>query len=191
MISFTPIGVVHNDINKMSTGNWADAESTIELDPDLVPGLQGLADFSHVVVVFHLDRIPPFDKAKQLLRQPRGMEHLAPVGVFAQRTKFRPNPIGVTPARLVSIKGNVITVAGLQLGALIAFALVTETVFAWPGVGQLFIQSVQFSDIPVMAAYLMLIGLLFVVINLVVDLLYFAVDPRLRGQGGAAKVGGH
>ena len=85
----------------------------------------------------------------------------------------------------------VITVAGLQLGALIAFALVTETVFAWPGVGQLFIQSVQFSDIPVMAAYLMLIGLLFVVINLVVDLLYFAVDPRLRGQGGAAKVGGH
>ena len=79
-----------------------------------MPGLQGLADFSHVVVVFHLDRIPPFDKAKQLLRQPRGMEHLAPVGVFAQRTKFRPNPIGVTPARLVSIKGNVLTVAGLD-----------------------------------------------------------------------------
>jgi len=85
----------------------------------------------------------------------------------------------------------VITVTGLQLGALIAFALVTETVFAWPGVGQLFIQSVQFSDIPVMAAYLMLIGLLFVLINLTVDLLYFVVDPRLRGQGGAARIGGH
>ena len=85
----------------------------------------------------------------------------------------------------------VITVTGLQLGALIAFALVTETVFAWPGVGQLFIQSVQFSDIPVMAAYLMLIGLLFVLINLTVDLLYFVVDPRLRAQGGAARVGGH
>jgi peptide/nickel transport system permease protein len=85
----------------------------------------------------------------------------------------------------------VITVTGLQLGALIAFAIVTETVFAWPGVGQLFIQSVQFSDIPVMAAYLMLIGLLFVLINLTVDLLYFVVDPRLRGQGGAARVGGH
>jgi peptide/nickel transport system permease protein len=81
----------------------------------------------------------------------------------------------------------VITVAGLQLGGLIAFAVVTETVFAWPGVGQLFIQSVQFSDIPVMAAYLMLIALLFVVINLMVDLLYFAVDPRLRGQVGAAR----
>jgi len=85
----------------------------------------------------------------------------------------------------------VITVAGLQLGGLIAFALVTETVFAWPGVGQLFLQSVQFSDIPVMAAYLMLIALLFVVINLVVDLLYFAVDPRLRGQGGTSSAGGH
>jgi peptide/nickel transport system permease protein len=85
----------------------------------------------------------------------------------------------------------VITVAGLQLGGLIAFALVTETVFAWPGVGQLFLQSVQFSDIPVMAAYLMLIALFFVVINLIVDLLYFAVDPRLRGQVGAARSGGH
>ena len=85
----------------------------------------------------------------------------------------------------------VITITGLQLGSLIAFSVVTETVFAWPGVGQLFIQSVQFSDIPVMAAYLMLIGLLFVLINLTVDLLYFVVDPRLRGQGGAARVGGH
>jgi peptide/nickel transport system permease protein len=85
----------------------------------------------------------------------------------------------------------VITVAGLQLGSLIAFAVVTETVFAWPGVGQLFIQSVQFSDIPVMAAYLLLIGLFFVLVNLIVDLLYFAVDPRLRSQGGSARVAGH
>ncbi len=114
MITFTPIGVVRNDIGKMSTGNWAGAESTIEMDPALAPGLQGLADFSHVVVVFHLDRIPPFDKAQQLLRQPRGMEHLPPVGVFAQRTKFRPNPIGVTPAKLISIVGNVLTVTGLD-----------------------------------------------------------------------------
>src|SRR6266851_949154 len=83
-----------------------------------------------------------------------------------------------------------ITLGLFQL-ALIAFAIVTETVFAWPGVGQLFIQSVQFSDIPVMAAYLLLIGLLFVLINLVVDLLYFAVDPRLRAEGGGARVAGH
>src|SRR5262245_22112838 len=74
----------------------------------------------------------------------------------------------------------VITIVGLQLGGIIAFAIVTETVFQWPGMGLLFIQSVYFADIPVMAAYLMLIGLFFVVINLVVDLLYYVVDPRLR-----------
>ena len=74
----------------------------------------------------------------------------------------------------------VITIVGLQLGAIIAFAIVTETVFQWPGMGLLFIQSVYFADIPVMAAYLCLIALVFVIINLVVDLLYYAVDPRLR-----------
>jgi peptide/nickel transport system permease protein len=79
----------------------------------------------------------------------------------------------------------VITVAGLQLGSIIAFAIVTETVFQWPGMGLLFIQSVSSADIPVMAAYLMLTSVIFVVINLVVDLLYYIVDPRLRtGRGG-------
>ena len=81
----------------------------------------------------------------------------------------------------------VITIAGLQIGGLIAFAIITETVFQWPGMGLLFIQAVSFADIPVMAAYLCLIALIFVVINLIVDLLYFAVDPRLRVE----KAGGH
>ncbi len=79
----------------------------------------------------------------------------------------------------------VMTITGLQLGGLIAFAIITETVFQWPGMGLLFIQAVTFADIPVMAAYLCLVALIFVVINLIVDLLYFAVDPRLRvGKGG-------
>ena len=81
----------------------------------------------------------------------------------------------------------VMTITGLQLGGLIAFAIITETVFQWPGMGLLFIQAVTFADIPVMAAYLCRIALIFVVINLVVDLLYFAVDPRLR----VGKAGGH
>jgi peptide/nickel transport system permease protein len=81
----------------------------------------------------------------------------------------------------------VMTITGLQLGGLIAFAIITETVFQWPGMGLLFIQAVTFADIPVMAAYLCLIALIFVVINLVVDLLYFAVDPRLR----VGNAGGH
>src|SRR6476646_6569489 len=74
----------------------------------------------------------------------------------------------------------VMTITGLQIGVLFAYAAITETVFQWPGMGLLFIQAVQFADIPVMAAYLCLIALIFVIINLVVDLLYFAVDPRLR-----------
>jgi peptide/nickel transport system permease protein len=79
----------------------------------------------------------------------------------------------------------VMTITGLQIGGLIAFAIITETVFQWPGMGLLFIQAVQFADIPVMAAYLCLIALIFVIINLVVDLLYFAVDPRLRVERSA------
>jgi peptide/nickel transport system permease protein len=80
----------------------------------------------------------------------------------------------------------VITITGLQLGALIAFAIITETVFQWPGMGLLFIQSVQVADIPIMAAYLCLIALIFVTINLIVDLLYFVVDPRLRVERSTA-----
>ena len=77
----------------------------------------------------------------------------------------------------------VITITGLQLGGIIAFSIVTETVFQWPGMGLLFLQSVQFADIPVLSAYLCLIALIFVVINFCVDLLYMLVDPRLRIRG--------
>lgn len=83
----------------------------------------------------------------------------------------------------------VITITGLQLGGIIAFAIITETVFQWPGMGLLFVQAVEFADIPVMSTYLVLIALFFVVINLVVDMLYFVVDPRLRVERPA--VGGH
>lgn len=81
----------------------------------------------------------------------------------------------------------VITITGLQLGSIIAFAIITETVFQWPGVGLLFINAIQFVDIPVMATYLMLISVLFVTINLIVDLMYYAIDPRLS----ADRSGGH
>ncbi|MFN0265199.1 ABC transporter permease [Tepidamorphus sp. 3E244] len=82
----------------------------------------------------------------------------------------------------------VITITGLQLGSIIAFAIITETVFQWPGLGLMFINAIQFVDIPVMAAYLMLISVMFVGINLIVDMLYFAIDPRLRvdRSGGRA-----
>jgi len=96
------------------------------------------------------------------------------------RARGLPNRVVYFRHALKNTLVPVITITGLQLGSLIAFAIVTETVFQWPGMGLLFIQAVTFADIPVMAAYLCLIALIFVLINLVVDLLYFAVDPRLR-----------
>ena len=79
----------------------------------------------------------------------------------------------------------VITVAGLQLGSIIAFAIITETVFQWPGMGLLFLKAVQNVDIPIMSAYLLLVAFIFVAINLIVDLLYVVVDPRIRIGGRA------
>ncbi|MFP4004597.1 MAG: ABC transporter permease [Alphaproteobacteria bacterium] len=84
----------------------------------------------------------------------------------------------------------VITIIGLNIGGLVAFSIVTETVFQWPGMGLLFIQAVRFADIPVMSAYLVMISAVFVLINLIVDILYVVIDPRLRversSMGGAA-----
>ena len=77
----------------------------------------------------------------------------------------------------------VITVTGLQLGQIIAYSIITETVFQWPGMGYLFLQAVQRVDLPVMGAYLVLVALIFVIINLIVDFLYYVVDPRLRMEG--------
>ena len=108
------IGAVKCAVTEMSQGGWAKIDSEIHLNPDLAGGLQGLAGFSHVLVVFFLDRAQGFDPAKQLLRKPRGRDDLAAVGVFAQRTKFRPNPIGVTAVELLGIGGNVVRVRGLD-----------------------------------------------------------------------------
>jgi peptide/nickel transport system permease protein len=83
----------------------------------------------------------------------------------------------------------VITITGLQLGSIIAFAIITETVFQWPGMGLMFLQAIQNVDIPIMAAYLIMIAFFFVAINLVVDMLYYVVDPRLRVD--ASKAHGH
>ena len=77
----------------------------------------------------------------------------------------------------------VITVIGLNVGGLIAYSVITETVFQWPGTGLMFIQAVDFVDVPIMSAYLIFVALLFVVINLIVDILYFVVDPRIRLGG--------
>jgi peptide/nickel transport system permease protein len=104
---------------------------------------------------------------------------------FARARGLKPHSIHFRHA-LKNTLIPVITITGLQLGALIAFSIITETVFQWPGMGLLFLQAVQTVDIPIMAAYLLLIAAMFVTINLAVDLLYSAVDPRIRITGGAA-----
>jgi peptide/nickel transport system permease protein len=82
--------------------------------------------------------------------------------------------------RLIAIP--LVTVFGLELGSTLAFAVVTETIFSWPGVGKLIIDSISTLDRPVMVAYLMLVALLFITINLTVDIAYAALDPRLRAR---------
>lgn len=79
----------------------------------------------------------------------------------------------------------VITIIGLQFGGVIAFSIVTESVFQWPGMGLLFLESIRFVDIPVMGVYLVVIAFFFVLVNLIVDLLYVAIDPRLRVKEAA------
>jgi tRNA-Thr(GGU) m(6)t(6)A37 methyltransferase TsaA len=114
VITCTPIGVVKCPVTQMSQGNWATIESEIHLDPQYAPGLQGLEGFSHLIVVFYLHQATGFDPSKQMLRRPRGMESMQEVGVFAQRTKYRPNPIGVSSVELRAIRDNVLIVRGLD-----------------------------------------------------------------------------
>ncbi|MEW7009268.1 ABC transporter permease [Lentilitoribacter sp. EG35] len=80
----------------------------------------------------------------------------------------------------------VVTIIGLQFGGVIAFSIVTESVFQWPGMGLLFLDSIKYVDIPVMSVYLVVIALIFVIINLIVDVLYFVIDPRVRLKAEAA-----
>jgi tRNA (adenine37-N6)-methyltransferase len=109
-----PIGGVKCAVTEMSQGGWANVDSEIHLDARYARGLQGLEGYSHVIVVFFLDRAQGFDVTRQLLRRPRGMEDMPEVGVFAQRTKYRPNPIGVTAVQLLGITGNIVKVRGLD-----------------------------------------------------------------------------
>ena len=114
MIECQPIGTVKAPVTEMSLGNWATVDSEIHIEPRYAGGLRELEGYSHVIVVFFLHQIGAFDPARQLLRKPRGMEQMREVGVFAQRTKYRPNPIGVTAVELRGISGNVLAVRGLD-----------------------------------------------------------------------------
>jgi peptide/nickel transport system permease protein len=156
----------------MALGSWTTGLLTID-------GLRHLVLPAVTLAIFQLTLIIRLVRAEML-------EVLRTDYIKFAKARGLPSRIVYFRHALRNTLVPVITITGLQIGGLIAFAIITETVFQWPGMGLLFIQAVQFADIPVMAAYLCLIALIFVLINLVVDLLYFAVDPRLRVERSVA-----
>jgi peptide/nickel transport system permease protein len=144
-----------------------------------VDGLKHLILPSVTLAIFQLTLIMRLVRSEML-------EVLRADYIKFARARGLPNRIVYFSHALKNTMVPVITITGLQLGSLIAFAIITEHVFQWPGMGLLFLQAVQFADVPVMAAYLCFIALIYVLINLAVDLLYFAVDPRLRVERQAA-----
>ncbi len=107
------IGVVHSPITEPTDIGWGQVIAEIRLKDWLAPALQGLEQFSHAVIVYYLHQ-SPFDPQQPLARRPRGLENMPPLGLFAQRSRHRPNPIGGTAVEIVSVHENVLTVKGLD-----------------------------------------------------------------------------
>jgi len=108
-----PIGVVRSPVTEGVDEGWGSVTSEVVIDDRYAPGLTGLEAFSHLLVVFYMHRYT-FDADSDLVRRPQGRPDMPEVGIFAQRAKHRPNPIGVTAVELVSVEGNVVTVRGLD-----------------------------------------------------------------------------
>ncbi len=112
-VEFKPIGYVANDIKEQTDTNWGKVTSEIVLEHEYAKGLIGLSDFSHINVIYYLDKAK-FISDKHIQRHPQGRKDLPIVGLFAQRVKDRPNPIGITSVKLIDVKDNIITVQGLD-----------------------------------------------------------------------------
>ena len=112
-ITLRPVGVVRSPVSEVAHVDWAEVVSEIHLDDLLTPGLLGLDAGGKITVVFYLDRAV-FDSARDMVRHPRDRADLPLRGVFATRSQYRPNPIGVTDVELIGVKGNVLTVRGLD-----------------------------------------------------------------------------
>ncbi len=108
-----PIGYVKSSITQLSDQAWGQVIAEIHVDAALAAGLDGLDQFSHVVVIFLMHQAT-FDAARDLVRRPQGRADMPETGIFAQRAKHRPNPIGITAVELVKVEGNVLTVRGLD-----------------------------------------------------------------------------
>ncbi|MGB8955357.1 MAG: tRNA (N6-threonylcarbamoyladenosine(37)-N6)-methyltransferase TrmO [Tumebacillaceae bacterium] len=107
------IGTVHSPVTEGVDDNWGSVVSEIEVDDWLAPGLQGLEEFSHLTVVFYMHE-SSFSRASDLVRRPQGREDMPMLGIFCQRAKHRPNPIGITAVKLLAVEGNRLHVQGLD-----------------------------------------------------------------------------
>lgn len=112
-VSIEPIGVVCSPVTEGVDADWGGIISEIHLWDELAPGLEGLEAFSHINVIFWMHQAS-FSPGDDLLRHPRGRDDMPEVGIFAQRAKHRPNPVGLTAVRLLGIEGNVLRVQGLD-----------------------------------------------------------------------------
>ena len=112
-MNLEPIGIVHAPVSAQVDERWGDVVSEIHLVEPLASGLLGIETFSHALVLFFMHEAA-FDPAADLVRRPRGRDDLPEVGIFAQRAKHRPNPIGLTAVRIVGHEGNVLRVQGLD-----------------------------------------------------------------------------
>jgi tRNA-Thr(GGU) m(6)t(6)A37 methyltransferase TsaA len=113
-ITLKPIGKVRNSIRRKKRGGWESAVSKIELAPKYTEALEGIEEYSHFLVLFWLSRVPPTARGKKLKIHPRSRPDLPLVGLFATRTQYRPNPIGLTQVQFLGRKGNILTVKGLD-----------------------------------------------------------------------------
>jgi tRNA-Thr(GGU) m(6)t(6)A37 methyltransferase TsaA len=112
-MELTPIGVVKGPVAEPVDDDWGSVESLIVLDEALSDGLLGIDQFSHVLVLFFMHEAT-FDAQRDLVRRPRGRKDMPELGIFAQRAKHRPNPIGLTAVRLLGRHGNAVRVRGLD-----------------------------------------------------------------------------
>ncbi|MHA2244696.1 MAG: tRNA (N6-threonylcarbamoyladenosine(37)-N6)-methyltransferase TrmO [Candidatus Hodarchaeales archaeon] len=113
-MKFKPIGIIKSSVTEAIDQEWGEVESEVHLNISLAAGLQGLDQFSHVIIIFFMHQTPTFSSTTDLVRRPQGLLDLPLIGIFAQRAKHRPNPIGITAVPIVSIKGNILRVKGLD-----------------------------------------------------------------------------
>jgi len=109
----TPIGIVRSSVKEAMDGGWGNITSEIKVLEEFAPGLKGMDSFSHVIVVFFMHQ-STWEPGADLVRRPRGRSDMPEIGIFAQRAKHRPNPIGITPVEVVSLQGDTLRVRGLD-----------------------------------------------------------------------------